>query len=538
MKLSDLLVTLGSEQLHGETVVREGAVVVSDVIIHDSQSPIERGQLVLAVGVDAGAPAAGDLVAKAAKAGAAAVAFRATNDPGPAQTARDCGVSILRVAPRLGWAQLVILVRTLISATAADPESHGERLAPSNVYGLADAIAALVGGSVVLYDRAHRVVAYSVQGYEIDSVRRDTILGRRTPDQWVEQFTADRSAYETFRRPDSVVRVDGYPGLRTRLRVVICSEGEILGEISVAEGQYALGQEAEAALLRAARLAVPFMLRHRLVEDTDRATRTRMLRGLLYGDVSSERHVAAELGLEGKAGFAVVGFGRNAASSRASSAAKVLEERVLHLLSLQMSSIDPAAGALLDGSTYYALIPTPSDGAHARIMRRVKPSLSQLEHMGVALHAAIGSWVPDLTAIPAARRLVDDLLHVAMRDTRSDAHRIVTVEDLWPELVLLPVERAIGGPDFTMCAQLQRLLEHDRRHRTDYLRTLRVYLEEFGSISKASERLVLHPNTLRHRLQRLGEISGLDIGDHTQRLAVGVQLRVLQVEGREEASPP
>lgn len=532
MKLSDLLATLGSEQIRAEVVVREGIAFVNEVVIHDPLHPIERGQVVLAVGVEVGSPCADALVVEAATAGAAAVVFRSTNDPGPAGLARDHGVSLLRAEPRLGWAQLVTLLRTLISATTSDPESRAERLAPSSVHGLADAIAALVGGSVVLYDRAHRVVAYSVQGHEIDNVRRDTILGRQTPEQWIERFTADRSAYETFRAPNTVVRVDGYPGLRTRLRTAICFDGEILGEISVAEGGPRLGIEAEAALLRSARLAVPFMLRHRLVEDTDRATRTRMLRGLLYGDIPPTPHAAAELGLGGKTSFTVVGFAMNHQSLEDSSGAGVLRERVLHLLSLQMSSIDPAADVLFSGKTYYALVPSPGHAAQARLAERVKPSLRQLDRMGIAIHAAIGSWVSDLTAVPAARQEVDDLLHVVRhRGGRTDIG-VVTAEDLWADLALLPLERAIGGTELVPCAPLLRLREHDESQHTDYLTTLRVYLEEFGSVSKASERLVLHPNTLRHRLQRLGEISGLDLSDPTQRLAVAVQLRILQAEGR------
>ncbi|WP_412516438.1 helix-turn-helix domain-containing protein [Actinomadura madurae] len=109
---------------------------------------------------------------------------------------------------------------------------------------------------------------------------------------------------------------------------------------------------------------------------------------------------------------------------------------------------------------------------------------------------------------------------------------MVTAEHLWPDLVLLPVENAVGGAGFEPCAPLRRLIEHDGQQHTDYLTTLGVYLDEFGSVSKASERLVLHPNTLRHRLQRLGEISGLDLADPVQRLAVAVQLRVLHVRER------
>ncbi|NIH79671.1 PucR family transcriptional regulator [Amycolatopsis viridis] len=516
MRLGDLLAVLGAEQLEVEVLQRDGTAVVTDVAILDPPEQVDRGQLVLAVGIDAGDPRAGEVVAGAAKAGAAAVVFRATGRPGPAGLAREHGISLLRAKPSISWTRLVTLVRTLLTATTADPESPQDRTSPSTVYGLADAIAVTVGGSVVLYDRAHRVVAYSVQGFEIDEVRRDTILGRRTPDQWIERFTTDNSAYETFREPGRVVRVDGYEGLSTRLRIAICSEGEVLGEISVAEGNQPLGPEAEAALVRAARLAVPHMLRHRLVEDADRATRMRLLRGLLYGDVSP----AADLGLGGKTGLVVIGFA--GADLPPGDDGSLAGERVWHLLSLQMSSIGPAVGVLPAGSVYYALVPA---GEGDRVTRIVEPALRHIERMGITGHAAIGPWSPGPGDVPAARQVVDDLLYILRRPGWPATPTVVTAESRWPDLALLPVERALAGT--TPCAQLRSLREHDELQNTDYIRTLRVFLDEFGSVSRTSERLVLHPNSVRHRLDRLVEIAGLDLSDPAQRLAVMIQLRAL-----------
>jgi sugar diacid utilization regulator len=145
--------------------------------------------------------------------------------------------------------------------------------------------------------------------------------------------------------------------------------------------------------------------------------------------------------------------------------------------------------------------------------------------MGISMYAAVGSWVRDMAAVPAARQVVDDVLHVTRR-SGCPGGVVVTAEEVWPDLALLPVERAIAGKGSAPCAQLQRLMEHDGRHQTEYVKTLRVYLEEFGSVSKTAQRLVLHSNTLRHRLQRIGQLSGLDLSDQAQRLAVMVQLRV------------
>jgi DNA-binding PucR family transcriptional regulator len=66
--------------------------------------------------------------------------------------------------------------------------------------------------------------------------------------------------------------------------------------------------------------------------------------------------------------------------------------------------------------------------------------------------------------------------------------------------------------------------QFDDENRTDLVSTLRVYLESFGSVSTAASRLFLHSNTLRHRLARIAEVTGLDLDDPQQRLAVSLLL--------------
>ena len=56
-----------------------------------------------------------------------------------------------------------------------------------------------------------------------------------------------------------------------------------------------------------------------------------------------------------------------------------------------------------------------------------------------------------------------------------------------------------------------RIAEYDRQRSTALLRTLEEFLRRRGSISATAEALYVHPNTLRQRLRRIGELSGLDL---------------------------
>lgn len=528
MKLSDLLEAAGPGPLRPASLVDGGMAQVSDVVIVDSACPPSAGQVILAVGVRPDSAAGRELMEGAEREGVAAVVFREGADVGALPEGRR--TSLLLADAHVGWAQLLLLLRTLTSAaqdeTAADSPDHPT---PGTMHGLADAIAVMVGGSVVLYDRAHRVIAYAVQGHEIDTVRRDAILGKRTPEQWIRRFTIDRSAYQTFRNPDDVVRVDHYEEMRTRLRIAIHAGGEILGEISVAEGRQPLAGEAEQALKRAAGLAVPFMLRHRVAEDTGRTARWQMLRGLLDGDPTLDTH-AVHSGLDPSRGLTVVGFTMGAHDRTDTASEEVFAERLVHLLSLQVHGLDPSAGVVSVDGAYYALIPTLSPVIHEQLASRLRPALAQLQRLDVEACAAVGRRATCLADVPTSRADVDDQLLVLGR--RESSGVIGTKQMLWADMTLLPAERAVAAGDPELTEHLRRLRSHDDRHGSEFVKTLRTYLEVFGSTSAAAEQLVLHPNTLRHRLWRLTEISGIDLEDPSHRLALALQLRAAALPQR------
>jgi DNA-binding PucR family transcriptional regulator len=56
-----------------------------------------------------------------------------------------------------------------------------------------------------------------------------------------------------------------------------------------------------------------------------------------------------------------------------------------------------------------------------------------------------------------------------------------------------------------------RLAEYDRQRSTSLLKTLEEFLRRRGNISSTAEALYVHPNTLRQRLRRIAQLSGLDL---------------------------
>lgn len=87
----------------------------------------------------------------------------------------------------------------------------------------------------------------------------------------------------------------------------------------------------------------------------------------------------------------------------------------------------------------------------------------------------------------------------------------------------------IDGERFARFSQkvLGPLLEHDAKYRSQFLETLRLYFEHNGNIQKAARSGFLNPGTLRYRLKRIREISGLDLNDPETALQVQLALKIV-----------
>jgi sugar diacid utilization regulator len=76
------------------------------------------------------------------------------------------------------------------------------------------------------------------------------------------------------------------------------------------------------------------------------------------------------------------------------------------------------------------------------------------------------------------------------------------------------------------------LVDYDNQYETDLVRTLETFLDADGNVAKTAERLFTHRHTIRYRLDRVRELSGLDVSstDGRERLSLGLKsMRVLGI---------
>ena len=81
--------------------------------------------------------------------------------------------------------------------------------------------------------------------------------------------------------------------------------------------------------------------------------------------------------------------------------------------------------------------------------------------------------------------------------------------------------------------QVARISTYDRRKGTDLLDTLETYLECAGNLTKTSERLFVHRNTLIQRLERLQSLCDIDIQDRSNWLTLQVAIKVFKLRSNE-----
>ena len=105
---------------------------------------------------------------------------------------------------------------------------------------------------------------------------------------------------------------------------------------------------------------------------------------------------------------------------------------------------------------------------------------------------------------------------------------VLAYDDLGAYKYLLRVAVDGGIRDATVDA-VGKLAEYDAQRGAQLLATLEEFLRRHGSISATSEALYVHPNTLRQRLRRIGELSGLDLR-RDDWLAIEIAVKMVKLQ--------
>jgi sugar diacid utilization regulator len=179
-------------------------------------------------------------------------------------------------------------------------------------------------------------------------------------------------------------------------------------------------------------------------------------------------------------------------------------------------------------SEFVLLVPGPGPDPGRRAAAAVHAELaSSLE--GYALGVALSRPAPDPTDLHRAAS--EALLAANVGEAR--AQKITTFEETGSYRLLLPAM----SEDPTELRRFHEetvapLVAYDDQYETELVRTLETFLDADGNVARSAERLFTHRHTVRYRLDRVRELSGLDVGstDGRERLSLGLKaMRVLGI---------
>jgi GAF domain-containing protein len=164
-----------------------------------------------------------------------------------------------------------------------------------------------------------------------------------------------------------------------------------------------------------------------------------------------------------------------------------------------------APGSLFDhrDDSSRALLRIPSVGEEA-LVARIQAVHAELESpisIGIS-NACQGA--------PSFQAGFEEAGHALLGSVIRGTPGVMTYEELGPYKYLLRMSLDSTVRD-SQRDLIAKIAEYDRQRQTSLLRTLEEFLRRRGNISATAEALYVHPNTLRQRLRRIQEISGLDL---------------------------
>ena len=243
---------------------------------------------------------------------------------------------------------------------------------------------------------------------------------------------------------------------------------------------------------------------------------------------------AADLGIDLDAGSCVV-------VARAHSHVATEEgwrQRVLAVADRGVRAVTSAAVSALSerddrpGVEVIVLLP----GADEVLAARAAEALSRELQAALAGHTfAIGRSRAAADPNDLHRAASEALLAANVAEGDPDRHVLAFEETGAYRLLLSAMSEDPGELERFYAETVEPLVTYDEQYETDLLQTVEAFLEADGNVAGTAQRLFTHRHTIRYRLERVRELTGLDVGstDGREKLSLGLKaMRVLGIAHR------
>ncbi|WP_284754167.1 helix-turn-helix domain-containing protein [Arthrobacter sp. efr-133-R2A-120] len=523
--LSDILEDIGVD--NGQLLVPPGTDngTVRETVIVDAEdeTPVQRGSLVLLIGVRG--RAALPSIRKLIPGYPAAVAVKGNEEELDAvrEMLLPTGIGLIAVSPAMSWGTLESIAKDRIQEPALSTDAS--TIIHRDLFAIAQTTATLTNGHVVIEDPANRVLAYSPASNDVDELRRLSILARRGPERY-QKLLKESGVYKHLQVAEAPIHMEANPteGLRERVAIGIHAGNRILGYIWLQEGKEPLAPNTDKLMVGAARHAAIELVRHR--NEQSQALRRDRISSLLSG--TPQIHSQAQsAGIDPSKPAALVLISAKG-DDESAAGLQLRRGELANVASIHAAAYRPGAVVGAIGLEIAMILPdldpVKSPPAINRLINVIVRDARV--HLHCQVQAAVGPVVERLDALHGTLEHVRSVLKV-LESTPSihvasyaDVETTVLTKELL-ELLASRTDLRHGGIS-VLCKRYP-----------EFATTLLTYLEFFGDVNRCAEELAVHRNTVHYRLRRACEVAGIDLHSAEQRLLAHLQLRLwTHPEGR------
>jgi DNA-binding PucR family transcriptional regulator len=368
-------------------------------------------------------------------------------------------------------------VSALERSTAIHNRLTQVALTGEGAQGLAQAVHELTDHAIAVEDRYGNLLAWA---------------GPRQPSSYPKQSSVDRAALlDRARAEGQLIAADG------RLYAIAAAGVDVLGVLVLMDTEETVAPHERVALEHGATVLAMELGRLRSIAESELRLGGDLVEQLLAGalDDTAAHARARALGYDLERRHRVVAVGSVDATAD--------HDAFFH--SVRRAARDVGVGTLLAAKTGTVNVLCDADQDWNKLREAIDGEVG-------AGTCRIG--VGGLCSRPAEypRSFEEAQLAVRVQEAIGSDATATTYEELGVYQMLADVAHAEGVERFAL-RWLGPLLEYDHRRNAELVESLSLYLEFGRSLDAAAKALSVHRSTLKSRLQRVGEISGHDLGD-------------------------
>lgn len=388
---------------------------------------------------------------------------------------------------------------------------------------LAELISEVLKCPITIEDVNHRLLAYSTHDESTDPARIATIIGRKVPEKVINQMWKEGIIPELL-KTDQPIRVKSMDdiGLGNRVAISIWKQEEVLGFIWALEVDKTLSEKEFALLKKAAESAKNKLLQLRTRSSRKEERFQEFFWKLLTGHMTEKNEIMEHfhfLNINVPPTFAVLvfQFQENISSKE--------EQQISYLLKTSHS-----LKIMLYTTDYNQLILLISPSTTMNPFQKLENfaenfSLKMKERYGISgITAVFSSIYHDYQQIAIAYQETLTVLSIKKRFP-VETKNIYNYQKLGIyQLIDFLLEKRKN--EVYVNQSLKNLHEYDRKHNSNLVETLEVFLNLDNNINDAAKELNVHANTLNYRLKRISEIGDINLKDPNQKIILYLDIKL------------